>query len=227
MSANTPAPAPKAPTTREEWLQRAIELLRPMFVQVGAPLPEKVYVSVGFGGAGGRYEKKVLGVCYKRRVSEDGANQIFISPTLGDTAHVLDVLIHQLIHASDDGESGHRGHFAETATRLGLTGSMTATVADISLTAELMVMAAEIGEYPHSVMSIPARTKVTPGVPVPAGPGGTISSAPGPQKNRWISFQCPDHRVPVRMSRTRAAQGAPLCGHDQEGVPCGKRMQER
>ncbi len=223
MAKNTTPPANTTPTyqlTREDWLRRAVDMFRPMIEQVSGIVVPDVHISVGLGSR--RYEKGVEAVCYRRRASADGHNHIFISPEQGDTAEVLNSVLHELIHAALDCEDGHRGRFAEYATRLGFEAPFTMTPASVSLMAEFMVMAGELGEYPHAKLTITESKPATvPGGVVLVGTGGSITSAPGPQTNRWVSFYCPVHGDPIRMSRGKAAHGAPFCGHrDDNGVPC-------
>jgi hypothetical protein len=225
--ANIPAPA----LTREDWLRRAIEEIRPIFEQIGYKLPEKLYVSVGFGSGGGRYESKnVLGVCWTSGCSADGGNHIFISPTIGDTAMAVVVLMHELAHAVNDNRDGHRGEFRDIVSKLGFEAPFTELHVDISLTATAMEIAAVLGEYPHAVLD---PTPVRAPVPAPTGEDGPVivlprpTSGPKVQENRWVSLRCPveGHTAPVRMSRTRAAEGAPLCGRrDDNGMPCATEM---
>jgi hypothetical protein len=85
--------------TREAWLHRAIEAFRPRFTEIGLPLPDKVHVSVGFGYSSRAESKYILGQCWA-------------------PAATLISLLHELIHAADDCQSGHKGAFAEAATRL-------------------------------------------------------------------------------------------------------------
>ncbi len=176
--------------TRESWLMAAVEELRPRFAEVGLPLPEKVRVSVGFAGNSRAESKGVLGVCFARFAADDNINQIYISPEVIDTARVLDILLHELIHAADDNASGHKGAFAEAATRLGLEGRMTATTASIELAAEFMCLADTLGPYPHGKLTIDAHILLP--VPVPAGgaPLPRISSGPAKQGNRSIKVTC-------------------------------------
>ena len=113
--------------TREAWLHRAIEAFRPRFAEIGLPLPAKLHVSVGFGYSSRAESKYILGQCWARRASADGVNHIFLGPQEGDPAGMLVSLLHELIHAADDCASGHKGAFAEAATRLGFDGPMTRT----------------------------------------------------------------------------------------------------
>ena len=122
--------------TREAWLHRAIEAFRPRFTEIGLPLPAKLHVSVGFGYSSRAESKYILGQCWARRASADGVNHIFLGPQEGDPAAMLISLLHELIHAADDCQSGHKGAFAETATLLGFEGPMTQTPPGLDLTAK-------------------------------------------------------------------------------------------
>lgn len=203
--------ATAATITREAWLHAAIDALRPRFAEVGLPLPAKVHVSVGFGYGAKRESAVVLGQCWARRASEDGVNHIFISPELDDTARVLDVLMHELIHAADDCAHGHRGAFAEAATRLGLEGPMTATTASVTLAAEMITLADSLGDYPHGRLAaskVPARTPVDPkGKPIPS------HSGPGKQGTRMLKVVCANGTgYTVRMTRKWLELAPPRCG---------------
>jgi hypothetical protein len=128
--------------SRENWLLDAVEIFRPWFEEHGAKIPEQVRVSVGYAK---RQRKGTIGVCYASVAAEDGVHQLFMSPELVDPSRVLDVLLHELIHAYDDCKSGHKGEFARVAKALGLTGKMTATVASEELTARLKEVIDKLG----------------------------------------------------------------------------------
>lgn len=204
-------------TTREAWLHSAIDALRDRFAEVGMPLPEKIHVSVGFGYGSKRESAVILGQCWSREASEDGINHVFISPEVNDTARVLDILIHELIHAADNNTSGHKGAFAEAATRLGLEGPMTATRASITLAAEMMTLAAALGEYPHGALKASSTVRVK----VPAGTPGTatprVHSGPAKQGTRMLKVVCPEDGYTVRTTAKWLAVGYPSC-------PCGTQM---
>lgn len=142
--------------TREEWLDHAVEALRPLLGEVGAAFPRRVRVSVGFGGNTGRYERTVGAVCFVRAASADRRPQIFISPTIDDETVVLTGLLHELIHASDDCASGHRGHFARMHRAMGFVGSATGAWPGFSLGVTLERIADDLrrthGRYPHAAL---------------------------------------------------------------------------
>lgn len=203
--------------TRESWLHAAIEDLRPRFVEVGMTLPEKIHVSVGFGFGSKAESKNILGQTWATFASEDGVNHVFISPEINDTARVLATLLHELIHVADDNKHGHRGAFAEAATRLGLEGPMTATTASIELAADMITLAAELGDYPHGALSAATRIRQHEPVPVPSG-GGRISSGPAKQGTRMLKVVCPVHGYTVRTTaKWLDSMGFPSC-------PCGEVM---
>jgi hypothetical protein len=130
---------------------------------------------------------------------------------------VLAVLMHELVHVSDDNASGHKAHFAEAATRLGMTSPFTTATPDMALSAELIVMAAELGDYGHAKLDAHAAKRV------PVGPGGEpvkVTSGPATQTNRHIKLVCGEHgQYSLRLSRGVLDMGAPGCGI------CGQEMQ--
>ena len=81
-------------------------------------------------------------------------------------------LLHELIHAADDCASGHKGAFAEAATRLGFEGPMTRTPPGVELTAEVITLAEALGPFPH------ARLDPQADVPAPVPPAGSPALPP-------------------------------------------------
>jgi len=200
-----------AGATREAWLHRAIEMFRDRFTMVGLELPETIHVSVGFGYGVRAESKFILGQTWARRTSADGHNHVFIGPMQGDPASMLTTLLHELIHVADDCKSGHRGAFAEAATRLGFEGPMTQTPPSVALAAELAVMAAELGEFPHAALEVD-RAKI-PAVPVPEGaPQPPIATGPAKQGTRMIKLTAPCGYT-VRTTRKWVETGLPMCPH--------------
>lgn len=142
--------------TREQWLQSAIGCLRPAVVKVGLNLPSTVHASVGFPSTRALSARKQrIGECWRAESSADGMPHVFISPLLSDSIRVLDVLVHELIHAS--GIHGHKADFKRPAISLGLTGKMTATVAGPELTECLNGLILRLGPYPHQVITALGR----------------------------------------------------------------------
>ena len=109
-------------------------------------------ISIGFPkhSRGG----KAIAVCFTRESSSDGVNEIFINPEIDDPVEVMDKMVHELIHAYDDCESGHRNFFAYMARRAGLEGPLTATTAGPSLARKLKEYAEMLGVFPHRKMQL-------------------------------------------------------------------------
>lgn len=178
--------------TREAWLTAAVTGLTPLFATAGAPIPP-VRVSVGWPGGSSRARGNVIGQCWAPTSAADGVQQIYVSPVLEDAPRVLDVLAHELVHAVDKCEHGHRGPFATIAKRIGLEGPMTATTAGPELLAALEKLSAKLGAYPHSALT-------------------TATSSHPKQSTRMVKCECPESGYIVRTTRKWLAEyGAPLC----------------
>ncbi len=140
-------------TTREAWLMAAIEQLSDEFFEdCDFPLPTRLRASCGFpkGGSG-----KAIGQCWSEECSKDGYFELFVSPEIDDPSRVLDVMLHELIHAAVGTEEGHKGDFKMLARAFGLEGPMRATVVSegSELWGRLQVLVGSLGEYQHSAMT--------------------------------------------------------------------------
>jgi hypothetical protein len=145
--------------TREAWLLSAIEKLIPLLEQAGAAnvRHRKYQVSVSFPS---KYVRKRVGECWADRASEcGGINNVLVSPIVDDPIQVLGTVAHELIHADDNCESGHNGHFKKVAMALGLTGKMTATEIGEDLRPVLADMVTELGTYPHTKLNLGTNQK--------------------------------------------------------------------
>ena len=173
---------------REAWLNEAVHKLNGLW---SSPVPE-CRVSVGWPGGRGKKDK-TIGQCWATKAAEDEVAQIFVSPVLSDPVEVLAVLAHELCHALDDCESGHRGHFVELAKEAGLVGPWTATTASDELRERLSAIAAELGEYPHAAL--------------------TAMSGRPVQTTRMLKAECVNNSgYKVRLSRKWINEyGAPYC----------------
>jgi hypothetical protein len=208
-------------TTREFWLEQAIDSFRPRFIEVGFALADRYHVSVGFGYGAKRENAKLEGQSWSRTASADDIGHIFISPEIGDTSEVLRVLLHELIHHaldSDEGiRDGHKGDFAEIATRFGFTGPMTETPASPTLQAEFFVIAEVLGGYPHGALEVArAAVRTRSDIPVTVG-GPRVHTGPKTQTNRHIKCECPCCGYAVRTTAKWIMVGVPRC-------PAGTKM---
>ena len=185
--------------TREEWLMAAVVKLRELFAEIDVEIPD-VRVSVGWPGGGGRGQAERIGECWVTEASNDAVAQLFVSPALDDPMQVLSTLTHELVHASDNCESGHRGVFRKRALAIGLEGRMTATVAGEGLLARLAAIEESLGAFPHAALSKGASGRKKQGT-------------------RMFKLVCPSCDYAVRTTRKWLDVGLPTC-------PCGTEMEE-
>ena len=186
---------------REEWLEKAIDLLRPDFDTIGTTLPEKIRVSCGFPSKSALSPtKRRIGECWGVESSEDSSYQVFISPVLKDSLEVAATLVHELVHCAVGIECKHRGKFPKVAKQIGLEGKMTETTAGEALIVRLKELIESLGEYPHARL--------------------VASSKPKTQTTRMLKVVCKECGCVVRMTRKWLDDaGLPTCG-------CGGEMEE-
>jgi len=185
---------------REEWLQRAVQKLRPVFIGAGHTIPE-LRVSVGWPSKGGLATKKrVIGQCFYGQCAADGKPQLFISPLLeevGDAGGVLPTLVHEVCHVAVGPDAKHGPRFVKVMKALGLTGKPTATVAGEELLVRLRAISTELGPFPHSKL-IPIKDHK-------------------PQSTRMIKCACAQCGYQIRLTRKWLEVGIPECPVDSHG----------
>lgn len=137
--------------TREAWLNAFVTLARPHFERVGAPLPEKVRVSVGFTSTGSRSNR--IGECWHDAASADGYFEIFLKPTIETDARMADILTHELVHAAVGIDAGHGAQFKRVANALGLVGKMTSTTASSDWYSWALPVLNIIGPMPYGQLT--------------------------------------------------------------------------
>lgn len=152
--------------TREAWLIAAMKLLGERFFEdKGYTVPPGLSVSCGFPLG----KRSAIGQCWDPEVTKDGTTHMFICPSIGLAvseepyqAAVLDILLHEMIHAVVGLEEKHGGMFKKLALEFGLEGKMTATYVTpgTPLHAVLEVISEKLGTYPHSRLDKSARKKV-------------------------------------------------------------------
>ena len=178
--------------TREEWLVAAVKHLSEHFRDtVGQDLPS-VRVSVGWPGGRRKGKGTVAGQCWASKAAADGVSQVFISPTLGDAATVLHILVHELVHALDDCASGHRGNFVRWGKAVGLVAPWTATTPGDPLREHLAAIADALGDYPHAALN--------PGL-----------SGVKKQGTRMLKVECPCCGYTCRTTAKWIEAGLPSC----------------
>ena len=188
--------------TREQWLERAVEALRPTLLFDGAPR-----VSVGFPSSGGLSKKggsKTIGQCWAGECAVDGKAQVYISPLLAEPVDVLAVLLHELIHFKVP-KAKHGRAFKWEMEHVGLEGKATATVPGAQLAAVLARKVEELGPYPHAALRPADKEKK--------------------QGTRLLKASCPACEATIRITRQWAGENGetlPFCGYcaveEEEGT---------
>lgn len=180
--------------TREDWLVAAIEELRPMFSVEGHALSEKIRVTCGFPSTATR--SGAIGECHASAASKDQHYEVMVSPVLADPARVLDVLIHELCHTLP-GCLNHGITFQHAASSLHLAPSAgrgwKATIQGPGFGAAYANILTSLGAYPHAELSLASRKK---------------------QSTRMLKAVCPSCGYTIRLTKTWADKGLPICSQD-------------
>jgi hypothetical protein len=194
-------PALEYHQTREQWLDRAKQLLADNLT----PLAERlngttIRVACGWPSKSAlRSAKQRLGECWYAGSSADHkSHNIFISPSLDSVPVILATLTHELAHVAAGSKAGHGPAFKRIARACGLTGKMTATVAGAELRKRVNSLAPLLGPYPHASIDSSQRQK---------------------QGTRMLKVICPDCGYTVRTTQQWLEHGLPTC-------PCGAEMQQ-
>jgi hypothetical protein len=145
--------------TREDWLAQAIAELRSVFSALNHPLPDSIRVACGFPSSNARSAKnRAVGEHWSAKASSDNTHEILISPVIDDPVRVLGILVHELAHASTDGD-GHKGRFPALVKALSLEGKPTATVEGEKFKAEYQPLLDDLGAYPHAKLNAGTTAK--------------------------------------------------------------------
>jgi hypothetical protein len=189
--------------TREQWLQEGIRRLSPRIKAFGT-LPEKLNAIVSWPNG----SKKAIGQCFGSVWAKDGSTYVTISPVLGDDpGRVLDVLLHELIHALQSGMKlplDHGKFFKKVAHGVGLTGPMRATSATPELALELKAMAEAMGPYPHATM---------------VNGHAAAEKKPGAETGPLTLVSPVNPEFTIYMSRKKFSElGAPLCPESKRAM---------
>lgn len=188
---------------REAWLRNAVELLSvELFNPVAIKLPAKLQVSVGIphGRKGKKGSSHAIGQCWNPHCSKNAHTEIFIHPEIDDAFEVIEILIHECIHAA--GVWNHKKEFKAMAVKVGLGGKMTATEADETLAKRIKAWVKTLPTYPHAGLDI----------------YGGSGDGPKKQGTRMIKCLCDHCGYAVRTSQKWIDVGLPVC-------PCGEEMQ--
>jgi hypothetical protein len=135
---------------RDLWLVRAVHRLRPVLGATGLSLPEQVTVTAGRTRLPVGDSSHPLGECWPSRTRDDRVPHIVINDSITDELTILSVLVHELVHASDDCRSGHGPWFRGWARAVGLEGPFPSTHAGLRLQRQLRSIARGLGRYPDA-----------------------------------------------------------------------------
>jgi hypothetical protein len=184
--------------TREQWLNRATDALRPLFKSHSYDVPVNVKTTCGFPSRGAlSLRKRTIGQCWDSAASSGKVFEIFISPVLADQVEVLAVLAHELVHATVGTKCGHKKPFKQCATAIGLEGKMTSTTAGESFKRFAAQTFKTIGAYPHAQLN-----------PLSLG---------RKQSTRLIKCECDECGYTVRTTRSWIeTAGTPICPLDNK-----------
>lgn len=211
---NPPAADYQAGPIREQWLHAAAALLAAeRFKPAGLVVP-LVAISVGYPWRARGEGNQAIGQCWAKQCAADNRPHLFVSPVLSDTARVVGVLAHELVHATVGNAAGHGPVFKAAALAVGLAGKMTATTEtdEFKQWAEERIVGL-LGTYPHGALNAPGD-RSAPG----PGPGGAPDPRLGPtgaprQSTRLLKIECPACGCVARITaRWLTAVGAPSCG---------------
>ena len=184
--------------TREQWLMAGIASLRAVFRDAGHEIPPNVRATCGWPSKSALATKKQrIGECWADSMSAGNQFEIFISPSLADPVRVLDVLAHELVHATVGLAAKHGKMFKQCAQGIGLEGKMTATHAGEKLEKRLNTIADGLGAYPHDVLR-----------------GATATNGEKKQGTRLIKVECSCCGYTARTTAKWLEHGAPLCPND-------------
>ena len=125
-----PAPRPDPHPNRESWLNDVASRLRPAFAQLGAPLPDRLRIAIGFSSTGRR--AKATGECWDSAASADATFEILVRPDLAEAEGALGLpvaaaLARELVHAAVGIQAGRGPAYRKVAHSIGLVGPMRAT----------------------------------------------------------------------------------------------------
>jgi hypothetical protein len=94
---------------RQQWLEHAVEALREKFAEAGYTIPDKIRVSVGWPKRAASCG--AIGECWSTAASSDQHHELFVSPQLTESTRIMDVLAHELTHATVGTDAGHKKRF--------------------------------------------------------------------------------------------------------------------
>jgi len=200
--------------TREAWLVAALwQFIDAHFIEAGYEVPANIRCTCGFPAKHALARKhQRVGECWAPTASMDNTIEISVSPVLSKPMRVLDVLIHEVVHAVVGLEHGHRAPFSQCAKKVGLLAPWVGTSASDDLKITMAGWIKALGPYPHAALVTKYAIDPDTGKPDLTKPLKDRSSNP-PQSTRMLKFQCDACGCIIRTTRkwTMTVTGL-LCG---------------
>ena len=106
-----------------------------------------------------------LGVHISPKASSIGKHEIFINPVVDDTYNVIDILLHELVHAVQTDlypeSKSHGKEFVSICKKVGMNGNRKYTQACAGKDLAVIIQAwiKDIGNYPHGSINLKADRK--------------------------------------------------------------------
>lgn len=164
----------KKEMNRETYLNKVIDKAVPLFNNSGFKISDirsKLKVSCSFIKGVRGSKNKAIGVHYSPLSSANGYHEMMIEPSISDSQEAIGILIHEMVHAiqthlyhDDKGRlnvGAHGKEFRKIALAVGLCGKMTSTKSSPELIKTIDTWIKELGNYPHSPITLSNRKKQT------------------------------------------------------------------
>ncbi len=138
--------------SRDLWLEAASNALRPLFIQHGLPIPERIRFAIAFPSSGRKGQR--VGETWHSPASADGSYEIILRADLEEPVEILSVLVRQLVHAALPAEESHGKRYKAAAMKIGLEGKMRTATPGPYLQERLNTLAQELPTLPHAGLNI-------------------------------------------------------------------------
>jgi|TARA_R110000824_G_C14938151_1_gene649480 hypothetical protein len=159
---------------RETYLNKVIDKAVPLFNNSGFKISDirsKLKVSCSFIEGLRSSSKNAVGAHYNPSISKDGFHEIMLSPKEDNSQEIIGTLIHEMVHAiqthlyhDNKGRlnvGAHGKEFRKIALAVGLCGKMKSTISSPELIKTIDTWIKELGNYPHSKITLSNRKKQT------------------------------------------------------------------
>ena len=199
---------PDTHPNRESWLNDVAARLRPAFAQLGAPLPERLRIAIGFPSAGRR--AKATGECWDSAASADATFEILVRPDLAEAEGALALpvaaaLARELVHAAVGIQAGCGPAYRKVAHSIGLVGPMRATGPGPAFLALIAPVLEAVGPLPHARLDAD-RAAAAAGQDNGEAP---LTTRPRKQANRHVRCACSECGYVARTARKWLDQAGP------------------